>query len=315
VGIARTLLYSAATVLLMAGCAPQPPLPKSQVTTRVDVPFVPPRSERCAATSIEMVAAFWRGRSGFTPLLGGEQLDARTLLPEKAGTLQAELVAAARADGLLVYMLDPTFEALYSALEAGMPPILLLNRGLSWYALWHYAPVTGYDAEARTILSHFADRPDEAIPLQTLAALWKRGGNWGVLLLPPEFVPPLARPERWLRSAYDLERTGMVAQAITAYESGIARWADDTQLRFAYANALQASGRLREAETAYRALLERDSGHPLARNNLADLLCRDGRGDEALKLLEGVTSDLPGAASVIEATRKEILQGCPPRGR
>ena len=222
-GTARTLLCAAATVLVMAGCAPRPPLPASQITARIDVPFVPPRSERCAATSIEMVAEFWRSRSTFTPLLSGEELDARTLLPEKAGTLQAELVAAARADGLLVYMLDPTFEALYTALEAGTPPILLLNRGLSWYALWHYAPVTGYDTEARTILSHFADSPDEAIPLRTLAALWERSGNWGVLLLPPGFVPPLATPDRWLRSAYDLERTGMAAQAITAYESGIAR--------------------------------------------------------------------------------------------
>lgn len=299
---------------MSSGCTPKNPLPpgKYYSSSNIQVPFFLPRSELCASTSIEMVSSYWQSTTPYTPYLSRQELDGRTLIPAKGGTLQAELVAAARSNGLLVYPLEPTFDALFSELGEQHPVIVLVNRGYAWYPFWHYAPVTGYDAKERTILTHFSDRPNEAVPIATFAALWKRSGNWGVVLLPPEHLPASASPNKFLRAAYDLEKTGMTKEAVTAYQSALARWPENTNILFALANACYRSHKLSDAEQNYRRLLSLEPAHPLALNNLADLLCRTGRSDEALTLLEQAVADDTESQSIIEATRQEIGKGCTP---
>lgn len=276
----------------------------------IKVPFVPPRSDLCGATSIEMVTSYWQSKTSYIPHLSRDELDGRTLIPAKGGTLQVELVATARANGLLVYPLDPTFDALFSELEKQHPVIVLLNRGYSWYPLWHYAPVTGYDGKNQSILMHFSDRPNETMPIATFTSLWERGANWGVVLLPPGYIPASASPNTFLRSAYELEKTGMINEAITAYESALLRWPEEIDIFFALANAYYYSHQLKEAEQSYRKLLSLEPGHSPALNNLADLLCRTNRSKEALNLLEKATTDDKEIQSILKATRKEIRDGC-----
>jgi tetratricopeptide (TPR) repeat protein len=264
----------------------------------------------CASTSIQMVSEYWQSTTSYIPKLSVQELDGRTLIPAKRGTLQAELVATARADGLIAYPLEPTFDALFSELSGHNPVIVLVNRSYSWYPLWHYAPVTGYDARKRTVLTHFSDQPDEAIPIETFAALWKRSGNWGVVLVPPGHLPASSSPKTFLRAAYELEKTGMREDAIRAYESAHLRWPEDTDVLFALANAQHHSNLLGDAEENYRKLLALRASHPLALNNLALLLCRTGRPDEAVKLLERVSTEDARIQEMIKTTREEIAAGC-----
>lgn len=296
---------------MMGGCSLDP-LPKESrfPASSIEVPFVPPRSELCAATSIEMVSAYWQQRTSYRPYLSAGELDGRTRIPAKGGTLQIELLATARADGLLAYVLEPTFDALLTELTEQHPVIVLVNRGYAWYPLWHYAPVTGYDASEQSILTHFADQPDEAVPIGTFAAIWERSGYWGAVLLPPGHLPASASPKKYLESAYGLEKTGMRDEAVTAYRSALERWPEEVELRFALANALYRAHDLHEAEENYQKLLSLDPSNPLARNNLADLFCRTGREEEALQLLEGVETDDAEIRSVIKATKEEINKGC-----
>ena len=308
------LLLVSSALIILSGCTPKEPLPsgKYHSSSNIKVPFVSPRSDLCGSTSIEMISSYWQSTTSYVPRLSRHELDGRTLIPAKGGTLQAELVATARANGLLVYPLKPTFDALFSELEKQHPVIVLVNRGYSWYPLWHYAPVTGYDGGKRTISMHFSDRPNEALPIETFAALWKRSGNWGVVLLPPGHLPASASSKTFLRSAYELEKTGMMDEAIIAYQSALLRWPEDIDILFALANAYYHSHQLRDAEQSYRKLLSLDPGHPLALNNLADLLCRTGRSNDALRVLgEAVTDDIE-MQSIIKATRKEITNGCTP---
>lgn len=299
---------------MTSGCTPKEPLPsgKHYSSSNIKVPFVPPRSELCASTSIEMVSSYWQSTTSYTPYLSLQELDGRTLIPEKGGTLQIELVATARANGLLVYSLEPTLDALLSELGEQHPVIVLINRGYSWYPLWHYAPVTGYDAQKRTILMHFADQLNEALPIATFSALWERSGSWGVVLLPPGLLPASVSPKKFLRAAYDLEKTGMMDEAITAYQSALVRWPEDVDTLFALANAYYRSHDLTDAEQSYRRLLSLEPAHPLALNNLADLLCSMGRSDEALRLLGQAATDDTEIQSILKATREEIGKGCTP---
>lgn len=307
-----SLLLLSSALIILSGCTFKDPLPsdKYHVSSHINVPFVTPRSDLCGSTSIEMISSYWQSTTSYVPRLSRDELDGRTLIPKKGGTLQAELVATARANGLLVYPLSPTFDALFSELEKQHPVIVLVNRSYSWYPLWHYAPVTGYDAQKQTILMHFSDRPNEALPIKTFSVLWERSGSWGIVLLPPGHLPASASAKMYLRSAYELEKTGMIDDAIIAYQSALKRWPKDIDIHFALANAYYHSHQYTKAEQSYRKLLSLKPRYPLALNNLADLLCRKGRSDDALKILgEAVTNDTE-IQSIIKATGKEINNGC-----
>ncbi len=297
---------------MTTGCVPKDPFPPEQhyASSSIDVPFITPRSELCGSTSIEMVSSYWQSTTLYSPKLSTQELDGRTLIPAKGGTLQIELVTAARADGLIAYPLEPTFESLFSELEAHHPVIVLVNRSFSWYPLWHYAPVIGYNEEKRSIQVHFSDQPNEALSIATFAALWKRSGNWGIVLLPPGELPSSVSSKTYLRAAYEFEKTGDGEGAIRAYQRALTRWPEDTDILFALANADFNAFHLSEAEENYRKLLALKPSHATALNNLSILLCRSGRSDEALKLLDKVLSDDIKIQSLVKASREEIEAGC-----
>ncbi|WP_223889950.1 PA2778 family cysteine peptidase [Sulfurovum sp. TSL6] len=309
-----SLLLVLSAWLLLSGCTPKElsPLGKYHASSTIKVPFVPPRSDLCGSTSIEMVSSYWQSTTSYVPRLSRNELDKRTLIPAKGGTLQVELVSTARANGQLVYPLEPTFDALLAELGEQHPVIVLVNRGYSWYPLWHYAPVTGYDRDKQTVLMHFSDRPNEAMSISTFMALWKRSGNWGVVLLPPDQLPASASPKLFLRAAYDLEKTGMRDDAIIAYKSALLRWPKDIDTHFALANAYYHSHRFTEAEQSYHKLLSLEPAHTMALNNLADLLCRTGRKKDAMRVIRKAVTEDSGMQAMLKSTRKEIIQGCTP---
>ncbi|UPT78151.1 PA2778 family cysteine peptidase [Sulfurovum sp. XGS-02] len=311
------LLFVCTAWILLSGCTPKEPSPLDTYTyypsSTIKVPFVPPRSDLCGSTSIEMVSSYWQTRTSFVPRLSRKELDQRTFIPAKGGTLQIELISTARANGLLVYPLEPTFDALLTELEAQHPVIVLVNRGYSWYPLWHYAPVTGYDKENRTVLMHFSDRPNEAMSITTFMALWKRSGNWGVVLLPPAKLPASASPKAFLRAAYDLEKTGMREDAIIAYRSALLRWPKDTDTYFALANAYYHANQFTKAEQSYHKLLSLEPTHTMALNNLADLLCRMGRPKEAFRVIRKAATDDTRMQAILNSTQQEITEGCLPK--
>lgn len=305
-------LIALVLLIFSTGCVRNAPLMKEgdHPSYSLDVPFISPRSMLCGSTSIEMISSYWQSNSSYVPKLSLKELDERTLIAQKGGTLQVELIAAARASGLLVYTLQPDLDSLLTELKANHPVIVLVNRGLSWYELWHYAPVTGYDAKTQTIFMHFSDKPNEAMSIDTFMALWKRSGNWGVILLPPDKLPLSASPKKYLQSAYDLEKTGMVDEAIVAYKSALSRWPQEIPILFALGNAYYSTNQISSAEEKYREILIIDKTHPLALNNLADLLCRSNRAEEALRVIDTAASADDEIISIINATRQEIINGC-----
>lgn len=304
--------YITVLLILATGCAPKNPLPlgKNYSSSSTNVPFVSPRSQLCASTAIQMVSMYWQAKMSYIPKLSGQELDGRTLIPAKGGTLQIELVAAARANGLIPYPLEPTFEVLFSELSAHHPVIVLVNRSYSWYQLWHYVTVNGYDADSRTVTIHFSDQPNEAVPIETFAALWKRSDNWGVVLLPPGELPVSISPKMFLRSAYEFEKTGMREESIVTYKSALSRWPDDVDILFALGTAYYYSNHLEEAEQSYRKILLIQASHPLACNNLALLLCHTSRSDEAMQILAKAVTDDVEIQKIIKATQEEIGAGC-----
>lgn len=306
----RFFLVATAALFILSGCVAKDPLPQGKVyhSTSINVPFVPPRTDLCGSTSIQMVAQYWQSNSNYSPKLSLQELDERTLLPLKGGTLQVELVSAARANGLIAYLLEPNFESLLSELMAHHPVIVLINRSYSWYPLWHYIPVNGYDETRRELLTHFSDQPNEPIGIETFTELWKRSEYWGVVLLPPGEIPSSATSKKFLRSVYELEKVGMVEESIRSYQSALVRWPEDSDIHFILGNSYYSVDRLSEAEASYRHFLLSNPSHPLALNNLALLLSKTGRKKEGLTLLDKAVSKDPEIQKMLRNTREEILK-------
>ncbi|HBM35142.1 PA2778 family cysteine peptidase [Sulfuricurvum sp.] len=295
---------------MLGGCAFKDPLPEGRVypSMSMNVPFIAPRADLCGSTSIQMISLYWQSIGEYTPKLSIQELDHRTLIPLKGGTLQAELMSTARANGLIAYPLEPNFDALFSELAAHHPVIVLINRSYSWYPLWHYIPVNGYDETNRKLLTHFSDQPNEPLAVETFAKMWKRSDNWGVVLLPPGVIPASASSKKFLRSVYELEKIGMVVEAIQSYQSALIRWPEDSDIHFILANSYYRLDRLSEAEESYRRFLLSNPSHPLALNNLAILLSKTGREKEGLMLLDTAVSKDPEIQKMLLNTREELLK-------
>lgn len=293
----------------MGGCAVLPPHISYQSfnSTQLNVPFEAPRDDLCGSTSIHMVSRYWMQQTRFQPALSLKELDERTLLPNRGGTLQVEMISAGRANGLIVYKISPAFEVLIQELSVGHPVIVLVNRSFSWYPLWHYVTITGYDASKKQVISHFGDQPNEAIDLERFLEIWKRSDNWGIVMLPPEHLPASAALKTYLQSVYDMEKSGQEDKAIIGYQSAIQKWPNYVEGYIALGNIYLKLDRLNEAEKTFEKAFELFGDSPLVANNLAIVYAKRGQKNRGLSILDSQHSDDPMIQKMLHSTRYEIM--------
>lgn len=254
--------------------APPASLP---VRTELDnVPYYPQQAHQCGPATLAMVLG-WSGLHS-TP----EQLEPEVYIPGKQGSLQPEMIAAARRHGRLAYLLQPSLDDLLAEVAAGHPVIVLQNLALSWYPVWHYAVVIGYDLDQRVVILHSGADEFRQTPISTFEYTWARSGYWGLLILPPGKLPRTADKERYLESVLTLEQTGQLQAAAAAYRTALGRWPQSEAARIGLGNSYYAMGKLAEAETAFR---QASRDHPqsgIAFNNLAQTCADEGKLEEAL---------------------------------
>jgi hypothetical protein len=234
-----------------------------------DVPFVAQPEWQCgpAALSIAMAAA---GRPVPVRVLADS-----AFVPGLQGTLQAEMLAATRRQGMLATVLPASFDALRRELAAGRPVVVLQNLGLAAWPKWHYAVLVGYDDRAAEVRLHSGDEPSMAMGRRTFERTWARGDRWAIAVTPPSVLPESADEASAIRAAIGLERTDTTA-ASRAWEAVIARWPRSAMARFGRANLRFAGGDARSAVDDYRAAVAIDPGFADAWNNLAQALAALG---------------------------------------
>jgi tetratricopeptide (TPR) repeat protein len=95
---------------------------------------------------------------------------------------------------------------------------------------------------------------------------------------------------------------GHTAEAIAAFAELVRRVPDEPTFVHQYAQLLEQAGRITEAETALRRLLERDPGNANALNALGYMFADRGeRLDEAVELLQRALAIDPGNASFLDS--------------
>ncbi len=278
------LLAAAALLLLLAGCATPAQHARAfwagnrpGAVELETVPFHPQREFQCGPAALATVL----GASGL-PAAPGE-LTSEVFVPGRRGSLQTELAASARRRGRLAYELRPEHGALLEEVASGRPVLVLQNLGLGLLPRWHYAVVVGYDAGRDVLVLRSGVRKRVVLPRSRFAGTWRRAGNWAMVVARPGEVPASADATGYLRAIADLEAVAAPADLMAAYAAGRARWPGESLFLFGLANQQASRGNWPAAETLLGELLQREPGDVPARNNLAMVLMRMGRLDEAAR--------------------------------
>ena len=264
------------------------------------VPFFPQEEYQCGPAALAMVLA--DAGLKVTP----QDLVAQVYLPGRQGSLQVEMLAAARRRGLVSYQLAPTYEALLRELAAGTPVIVLQN--LTLVDGWHYAVAVGYDFESGELALRSGTTERRVMDFGAHELVWRRGDYWAMVALPPGRIPATAREDRWLGAVIAFERSGDFQAIRKAYASFLVRWPENITAAIGLANAHHAFGNLKEAEEVLREAARRDPQSAVVLNNLAQTLSDRGSNDEALAVIERAAARPGNFSEAIARTRDTILK-------
>lgn len=295
---------------LLSGCAnlfPQtaqlrdglPPDLPQQVELK-SVPFFPQDEYQCGPAALATTLAATGVK--VTP----SELVSQVYLPERKGSLQVEMLAAARRHGRVSYLLAPRFEDLLREVAAGNPVIVLQDQ--MPLGSWHYAVAVGYDYDKGDLILRSGETERQVLPFPAHEFMWKRSGYWAMVAMPPDRMPATVEEGRWLSSVAALERAGSTAAARVAYESFLKRWPDNVNAAVGLANTAHAMGDLPAAETALRDAAKRAPDSIIVLNNLAQVLSDQGRHTEALPIIERAAAAGGPYAAAVEETRQSILK-------
>lgn len=298
-----------AAVLALAGCAtPQTAAlieAPGELPLRAavpDVPFFPQEDYYCGPAALATVLT-WSGLAAEP-----DELAARVYTPERQGTLQNDILAAARRDGRLAVRLGSLRDVM-AEIAAGHPVIVFQNLGLDWYPQWHYAVAVAYDLEEREIVLRSGREAERVTPLETFERTWERGGHWALAVLRPDRLPASAGEDAVLHAAAGLERAGRGSEAATAYGAILARWPGSFAALMGLGNVRFGAGDMAGAERAFRQAIDASPERSEAWNNLAYVLAARGRKDEALAAAREAVRLSPGNEAPYLETLEEVSGG------
>jgi len=305
-------LLAGVFILAVTGCASLVPQTRELAAAGVlpglpekvelaEVPFFPQLEYQCGPAALATVLVGAGVKT--TP----EELVPQVYIPDRKGSLQVEMLAAARRHGMVSYVLAPRFEDLLRELAAGNPVVVLQDLGI-FGSTWHYAVAVGYDYPNGMLVLRSGTQERDVMPFAVHEVFWKRSGYWAMVALPPGRIPATAEEKGWLSAVAALERTGDARSAQAAYRAFLGRWPANVSAHVGLANTHYALGELAQAEAVLRAAARRDPDSVVVLNNLAQTLSDLGRHEEALGLIERAAAAGGPFAGAVEKTRATILE-------
>ena len=287
-------LLALGSLLLLTGCAAQPQLSAAVQATLpsqsfvTGVPFYSQQDYQCGPASLAMALG-----------ASGQEVSVATLIPQvfvpgRAGSVQPEMLATVRRHQRISYMLDGSFDALLTEVEAGHPVVVLQNLGLSFAPLWHYAVVIGYDQAPRQLLLHSGEQQRQVMSMSRFNATWARSKHWAMVALPPGQLPISVSETVAADSIAAFEQVAGAKAALPAWYALTVRWPDYGLGWFALGNALHGDQDPVSAAEAFKQATRVDATLAAAWLNLG--LTQQGLGDQ-----ESARANLQQAAALVDA--------------
>ena len=248
-------------------------LPRQAELTKV--PFFSQQDFQCGPASLAMSLNF--AEVAVTP----EILKPQIYLPERHGSLQVEMLAAARRHGATAYQLAAELNDVLQEVAAGTPVVVLQNLAYSWYPVWHYAVVIGYDLDNAEIILRSGQEQRQILPMSTFERTWARGGYWAMLAMQLGKIPVTAEPEPFIATVSALEKISDPESVYKTYIAALVRWPGNLSAQMGLGNVAYHTQDLDRAETAFRQAVSNHPDSVAALNNLAQVLADQGRHKEA----------------------------------
>lgn len=266
------------------------------------VPFFAQEEYQCGPAALAM--ALNAAGVNVTP----EALVDQVYIPARKGSLQIEMLVSARRHGLVSYELAPQLTDTLREIAAGTPVIVLENYGFRIFPIWHYAVLIGYDLDQSQVIRHSGTHERQTMPIGVFEYLWKDEGRWAMVAVPPDRVPVTASEARYAEAVVALEKIGQVKNAHTAYNALLKRWPANLAGQMGRGNTAYALKDIADAESAFRQATRDHPGAAAAFNNLAQVLAERGQLQDALAAAEHAVSLGGPLLEATQTTRDEIRQ-------
>lgn len=165
--------------VFFATCAPYPvsrdlPLETSKVIE--GVPLYPLEAHRCGPASLASVLNYWGAA------VSPEEVSAAIYSDSAKGTLNVDMVLYTQSRGLRAEQIRGSIKKIQQAIDAGIPPIVLVDHGFWVYQRNHYMVVVGY-GEGGLIVNSEAGK-QRLIGYEEFRRWWKRANFWTLLVSP-----------------------------------------------------------------------------------------------------------------------------------
>jgi len=264
-----------------------------------DVPFFPQEENYCGPAALATVLA-WTGLA-----VEPESVSDRVYTPDRHGTLQNDVLGAARRYGRLAVPVR-ALDDLVAEIAAGHPVLVFQNLAFDWYPKWHFAVAVAYDMERREITLRSGREAEHVTAMDTFERTWARGGHWALVVLKPDDLPARAHVDDVERAAASLERSGRSREAEMAYSSILGRWPDSYVALIGLGNVSYHLGELAQAEHALRRAVTVRPERAEAWNNLAYVLAAGGRKKAALYAAQQAIDISGDSDGPYHQTKKEL---------
>jgi hypothetical protein len=277
-----------------------PPASLPRHVELTNVPYFAQDAYQCGPASLAMSL----NSVGFS--VTPEILKPELYLPDRHGSLQVEMLATARRNGAVAYQLAPELNDVMHEIAAGTPVVVLQNLALSWYPVWHYAVVIGYDLDQAEIILRSGPEQRQILPMKTFEYTWARGNYWAMVAMPPGKIPETADATPFIAAVSALEKSSGPEKVQSTYIAALKRWPGNLSAQIGVGNAAYQLHDLNQAEAVFRQAAHDHPDSVAAFNNLAQTLSDQGRPDEALQAAHRAVSLGGPLAQTAQETLAEI---------
>lgn len=315
--VLRWLVALSIPVALVAvgGCANTPlqypalvsPAGEARQVELVNTPFYPQDDYQCGPAALATIL-YSSGVEDVNPARLAEQV----YVPALRGSLQAELLGAARRADRVPYLLAPRFADLLEEVRAGHPVLVLQNLRLSRWPQWHYAVVIGFDMDAEKIILRSGTTRREMISFRRFEHGWRLADYWALVITQPGDLPATATAPRYVEAVAALEQQQRHDAATSAYLAARQRWPAYPMSYLGLGNIAYQRADYASASEHFRAGVRVAPQQPAAHYNLAWTYLKQEKVEDALasaRQAEALAPDHPryGSATrdIIEAAHAQ----------
>jgi predicted double-glycine peptidase len=179
-GMKRIFPLFCAVLLFLCACASSPTVLPDGSKTLSGVPFFPQEDYQCGPAALATVMNYWYTRQGGAERIGIDEITKAIYSPGARGVLPSDLENYPKKKGFSAQQFRGSMRDIRDHIDRGIPLILFVEYGLSFYQLNHFLVVTGYTRDG--IIVNSGRREREMITNSDLEKVWKKTGYWALRL-------------------------------------------------------------------------------------------------------------------------------------